>query len=114
MPSFRIASGKNYSIELRCATPAAWLIKLGSTSLVRTQIFLLPGQTNPLYRTYVEHTSPWLEPNEVQKVKATHAYDPSNLLKVPVPLGDDTIFEADPDYIIGRKTGPGASPTTGR
>ncbi|EWZ34056.1 uncharacterized protein FOBCDRAFT_277547 [Fusarium oxysporum Fo47] len=53
----------------------------------RTQVMVQASQTNPLYRTYVEHTTAWLEPWESVNIKVMHEFDPANLLKCPVSLG---------------------------
>lgn len=55
----------------------------------RTQVAIAAAETNPLYRTYLEHTHVWLEPGESRQIKVMHEFDPSNLLKVPVSLGRD-------------------------
>ena len=34
-----------------------------------TRVFLIGGQTNPLYRTYVDTTWMWLDPGETRKVR---------------------------------------------
>jgi M6 family metalloprotease-like protein len=39
-----------------------------------TQLFLSAGQTNPLYRTFIEHTSLMLKPGERRKVKLMFEY----------------------------------------
>jgi M6 family metalloprotease-like protein len=41
-----------------------------------TRIFLRGGQSNPLYRTYIEHTWLLLEPGEQRKVKVMFEYGP--------------------------------------
>lgn len=44
-----------------------------------TRVFLSAGQSNPLYRTYVEHTWLWLEPGESRHVEVMFEYAPDNL-----------------------------------
>ncbi|PFI78827.1 CARDB domain-containing protein [Bacillus cereus] len=39
-----------------------------------TRVFIVPGQTNPLYRTYIEHTWLVLKPGETKKVKVMFEY----------------------------------------
>jgi hypothetical protein len=54
-------------------------VSVGNPYLVPTRVFLWPGQSNPLYRTYLEHTWLWLKPGETRKVMMMFEYSPDNL-----------------------------------
>ncbi|MEJ7588018.1 MAG: hypothetical protein WKI04_10710 [Ferruginibacter sp.] len=69
------------------ATRETTFIEVGNPYEKATTVYIRPGQTNPLYRTYLEHTSLFLDPGETRKVKLMFEYDPSNLYKTPVSLG---------------------------
>jgi M6 family metalloprotease-like protein len=56
-----------------------------------TRIFIIPHQTNPLYRTYIEHTTLTLEPGATRKVKLMFEHDPQLIFKLPVSVGNRTI-----------------------
>jgi len=60
-----------------------------------TRIYILPNQTNPLYRTYLEHVTVTLEPGETRKVKIMFEYDPELIFKLPVAVGDITINDSN-------------------
>lgn len=62
-------------------------VEVGNPYDKPTRIFIRPGQTNPLYRTYVESTSLYLEPGETKMVKLMFEFDPENVYKIPVSLG---------------------------
>lgn len=62
-------------------------VEVGNPYDEPTRVFIRPGQTNPLYRTYVEHTSLYLAPGETKMVKLMFEYDPHILYKIPVSLG---------------------------
>lgn len=44
-------------------------VEVGNPYNKPTRVFLIGGQTNPLYRTYVDTTWLWLDPGETQKVR---------------------------------------------
>lgn len=72
------------------ASPASretTFVEVGNPYDKATRVFIQMGQTNPLYRTYLQHTSLWLEPGEVQKVQVMVEYDHTNLFKAPISLG---------------------------
>jgi len=52
-----------------------------------TRIFITPGQSNPLYRTYLEHTWLQLDPGETRAVTAMFEYAPEPLLVSPQGKG---------------------------
>jgi M6 family metalloprotease-like protein len=54
-------------------------LDVGNPYPMATRVFLWPGQTNPLYRTYLEHTWLWLNPGETRKVMMMFEYAPDNL-----------------------------------
>lgn len=62
-------------------------VEVGNPYDKPTTVYIRPGQTNPLYRTYVEHTSLYLQPGETRMVELMFEYDPQNLYKIPVSLG---------------------------
>ncbi|QJW91227.1 hypothetical protein HNV11_18530 [Spirosoma taeanense] len=94
------------------ASPASreiTFVEVGNPYDKATRVFVRPGQTNPLYRTYVEHTSLTLEPGETRKVKIMFEYDHTNLYKTPISLGPDGTYDifnrrqdnrTNPDRII--------------
>lgn len=59
------------------------------------RIYILPNQTNPLYRTYLEHVAVTLEPGETRKVKVMFEYDPELIFKLPVAVGDITVNDSN-------------------
>ncbi|MFA6703092.1 MAG: CARDB domain-containing protein [Dysgonamonadaceae bacterium] len=69
------------------ATREITQVEVGNPYDKPTRVFIRPGQTNPLYRTYVEHTSLYLAPSETKMVKLMFEYDPQFLYKIPVSLG---------------------------
>lgn len=78
------------------ASPASreiTFVEVGNPYDKTTRVFVRPGQTNPLYRTYLEHTSLILEPGEVRKVKVMFEYDHTNLFKTPISLGQGSTFD---------------------
>jgi len=62
-------------------------VEVGNPYDKPTMVFIRPGQTNPLYRTYVEHTSLYLAPGETKMIRLMFEYDPLNIYKLPVSLG---------------------------
>ena len=74
------------------ATRETTTVDVGNPFDERTQVFIHAGQTNPLYRTYLEHTSVWLESKETRTIRVMHEFDPTNLLKCPVSLGKGQSF----------------------
>lgn len=91
MSVFNNQAQSNYTRFISAsASPASretTLIEVGNPYDKATRVFIRPAQTNPLYRTYLEHTSLYLEPGETQKVKVMFEYDPENIYRVPVSLG---------------------------
>ncbi|MBC3785675.1 CARDB domain-containing protein [Spirosoma utsteinense] len=78
------------------ASPASreiTFVEVGNPYDKPTRVFVRPGQSNPLYRTYVEHTSLTLEPGETRKVKVMFEYDHTNLFKTPVSLGKTSSYD---------------------
>ncbi|WPU93943.1 hypothetical protein SNE25_00195 [Mucilaginibacter sabulilitoris] len=72
------------------ASPAERMITyvtVGNPYPVATQVYLIPDQTNPLYRSYAEFMWLWLEPAETRKIKLMFEYDHTNLFKGPLSLG---------------------------
>lgn len=72
------------------ASPAERMITyvtVGNPYPKATRVFLLPDQSNPLYRSYAEHMWLWLEPGETRKIKMMFEYDDTNLRKGPLSLG---------------------------
>ncbi len=69
------------------ATREITFVEVGNPYDKPTQICIRPGQSNPLYRTYLEHTSLILGPGETRKVKVMFEYDQTNLYKTPVSMG---------------------------
>jgi hypothetical protein len=53
---------------------------VGNPYPIRTRIWLVPGQSNPLYRTYLEHSWLILDPGETRKVELMFEYAPDNLI----------------------------------
>ena len=49
-------------------------VEVGNPYSEATRVFLVSGQTNPLYRTYLEHTWLWLEPGETRQVPVMFEY----------------------------------------
>jgi M6 family metalloprotease-like protein len=60
-------------------------VEVGNPYPIATRVFLHAGQTNPLYRTYLETTSVWLDPGEVRKVTVMFEYAPDNLINGVYP-----------------------------
>lgn len=69
------------------ATRETTFVEVGNPYDKATMVFIRPGQTNPLYRTYLEHTYLFLEPAETRKLKLMFEYDPTNIYKTPISLG---------------------------
>ena len=77
------------------ATRKISFIEVGNPYTLPTVVFINPHQTNPLYRTYLEHKSLYLNPGETRKIKIMFEYDPEIINSVPVSLGDNTMNETD-------------------
>ena len=54
-------------------------VEVGNPYPRRTKIWLTAGQTNPLYRTYLEHSWIYLNPGETRKVIIMLEYAPDNM-----------------------------------
>ena len=66
-------------------------VTVGNPYPKATRIYIIPNQTNPLYRTYLEHTTVYLDPGATCKLKLMFEYDPKVILSVPVSVGDQTV-----------------------
>lgn len=60
-----------------------------------TRIYILPNQSSPLYRTYLEHVTVTLEPGETRKVKVMFEFDPELIFKLPVAMEEYTIDDSN-------------------
>lgn len=60
-------------------------VEVGNPYPIPTRVFLWPGQTNPLYRTYLEHTWLWLNPGETRRITMMFEYAPDNLTNKVYP-----------------------------
>jgi M6 family metalloprotease-like protein len=67
-------------------------VTVGNPYPARTRVFLWPGQTNPLYRTYLQHTFLTLDPGETREVAMMFEFAPDNLSNKVLP--DRTLREA--------------------
>jgi M6 family metalloprotease-like protein len=79
------------------ASPASreiTFVEVGNPYSRATRVFVHPGQSNPLYRTYLEHTSLLLQPGETRKVRVMFEYDYTNLFKTPISLGQGQTFDS--------------------
>lgn len=54
-------------------------MEIGNPYPVRTRIWINAGNSNPLYRTYLEHTWVYLDPGETRKVQVMYEYAPDHL-----------------------------------
>jgi len=54
---------------------------------VRTRVFVHAGHSNPLHRTYLQHTWLWLDPGETRNVTVMFEYAPDNLTNKIFPTG---------------------------
>ncbi len=78
------------------ASPAERMIsqiEVGNPFDRQTRVYITPGQTNPLYRTYLEHK--WLDlgPNETRKVKVMFEYAGMTPSGFTVDPKDKQMFE---------------------
>lgn len=69
------------------ATREITQLEVGNPYDFPTMVYIRPGQTNPLYRTYVEHTYVYLNPGETTMIRLMFEYDPNNIYSIPVSLG---------------------------
>ena len=79
------------------ASPASretTFVEVGNPYDRPTRVFVRPGQSNPLYRTYLEHTSLMLDPGETRSVKVMFEFDQTNLFKTPISLGSGQSFDS--------------------
>lgn len=103
MSIFNNEAQSNYSRFISAAaSPASretTFVEVGNPYSKATRVFIRPGQSNPLYRTYLEHTSLYLEPGETRSIRMMFEYDPTNLYRTPTSLGkfDSIDMERDPD-----------------
>ncbi|MPR37073.1 hypothetical protein [Salmonirosea aquatica] len=97
MSIFNNEAQSNYtrfiSADASPATREVTYVEVGNPYEKPTRVFVRPGQTNPLYRTYLEHTSVMLEAGESRKVKMMFEYDDTNLFKTPVFIGNNTTID---------------------
>lgn len=61
-------------------------VSVGNPFTKATEVYIFPDQINPLYRTYLEYSSLWLEPGEQKKVMVMFEYDPTGVLNAPFNL----------------------------
>lgn len=54
-------------------------VEVGNPYPVRARIWITGGHSNPLYRTYLEHSWLYLDPGETKKVEVMFEYAPDNL-----------------------------------
>jgi M6 family metalloprotease-like protein len=85
---FISATGSPASREITTLT-------VGNPYAKATRIYILPNQSNPFYRTYLEHVTVTLKPSETRKVKVMFEYDPELILRLPVAVGDLTIDDSN-------------------
>lgn len=62
-------------------------VEVGNPYDKPTRVFIRPGQSNPLYRTYIEYTSLYLEPGETKMVQLMFEFDPAFVYSTPISLG---------------------------
>ena len=83
MTEFNNVAQSNYDRFIsRTASPPSrevTSVEVGNPYPVRTRIFLNGGHSNPLYRTYLEHTWLYLDPGETRQVQIMFEYAPDNL-----------------------------------
>jgi M6 family metalloprotease-like protein len=60
-------------------------VKVGNPYPVRTRIWINATQTNPLYRTYLQHSWLYLNPGEERNLEVMFEYAPDNLLNGVYP-----------------------------
>lgn len=54
-------------------------IEVGNPYHVRTRIWINAGHSNPLYRTYLEHSWVYLDPGETRRIEVMYEYAPDHL-----------------------------------
>ena len=104
MTEFNNVAQSNYDRFISAtASPAERIISyvtVGNPYSLPTRIYINPNQTNPYYRTYLEHKSLYLNPGETRKVAIMFEYDPQIINTVPVSLGDQTIDDSNRNQLI--------------
>jgi M6 family metalloprotease-like protein len=77
----------NRFISADASPPSREVTKLevGNPYQQRTRVFVQAGHSNPLYRTYVEHTWLMLDPGETRDVTVMFEYAPDNLTNKVFP-----------------------------
>jgi hypothetical protein len=55
------------------------MMEVGNPYPVRTRIWINGGHSNPLYRTYLEHSWLYLDPGETRKIQVMYEYAPDHL-----------------------------------
>lgn len=83
MTEFNNIAQSNYDrfISAEASPPSreVTFVEVGNPYPIATHIFLQPTQSNPMYRTYIEHTWLWLEPGETRQVRMMMEFAPDNL-----------------------------------
>jgi len=74
-------------------------VTVGNPYPLSTRIYIFPHQKNPLYRTYLEHNSLYLNPGETRRVRIMFEYDPQLIFKLPVAIGDKTINDQNRNIV---------------
>lgn len=54
------------------------VVTVGNPYTMRTRIWLVAGQTNPHYRSYIQHRWVWLEPGETRRIEVMFEYAPED------------------------------------
>jgi M6 family metalloprotease-like protein len=54
-------------------------VEVGNPYTERTRIWIMAGHSNPLYRTYLEHSWLYLDPGETRMVEVMYEYAPDHL-----------------------------------
>lgn len=70
------------------STRVVTTVDVGNPYSDRARVFIVANQTNPLYRTYLEHTWLWLEPGETRPVQVMfeHGLEPGKDAPIDVRL----------------------------
>jgi len=55
-------------------------VEVGNPYPIRTRIWINAGHSNPLFRTFLEHSWVYLDPGETRKVKVMYEYAPDHLI----------------------------------
>ena len=60
-------------------------VEVGNPYPIRTRIWITAGHSNPLYRTYLQHSWLYLDPGETRRVELMFEYAPDNLTNEVFP-----------------------------